>query len=142
MLSVNLDGTVTGVRCFAELCIAQGRKGGSVVVVSFIAALVGLPSVSSNDASSKAALLGFVGTAMHDLGAHDLRQKVVAPDRLDIEMVRESGDGIIATIAAQTELRRFGAPDELGEAVEFLLAPRTLFITGTCLNVTSGWSEA
>jgi len=140
--AVNVDGTVTGVRRFVQRRRERGVRGGSVVVISSIGAVVGLPFVSGHYCASKAALLGFVRTSAHDLGREGMRLNAVAPGRIDTDMVRESGAEINRTIAAQTALGRLGTPEELGEAVEFLLSDRASFITGTCLNVTGGWCEA
>lgn len=140
--AVNVHGCVTGVRQFAARRLERELQGGSVVVISSLAALVGFPFVSSYYSASKAALLGFVRAAAHDLGAHGMRLNAVAPGRIETDMVRESPQGVNESIALQTALGRMGTPEELGEAVEFLLSQRASFITGTCLNVTGGWSEA
>ncbi|CAB4956396.1 unannotated protein [freshwater metagenome] len=41
-------------------------------------------------------------------------------------------------LARQIPLRRFGQPDDVASAVEFLLSDRASFITGEALNVTGG----
>jgi len=139
--AVNVDGAVIGTRRFAARCAERGMPG-SVVLMSSIAARVGLPFVPSYYSASKAAILGFVRMGAHDLGARGIRLNAVAPGRIETDMVREAGAALNRRIAEETALGRLGHPEEVGEAVEFLLSDRASFITGTCLNVTGGWMES
>ena len=41
-------------------------------------------------------------------------------------------------IEAMTPLRRIGAPDEIAEAVAWLISPAAKFVTGTVLTVSGG----
>ena len=138
--AVNVDGAIEGCRRVARRLRARGAPG-ALLVVSSIAGQVGIPFVSSYYAASKAALLGFVRAAAYDLGPDGIRLNAIAPGRIATDMVAESGRAVNDAIAAETALQRLGAPEELGEAAEFLISDRASFVTGTCLNVTGGWVE-
>lgn len=139
--AVNVEGAVHGARMVARRLIAHGEPG-AVVVLASIVALTAPKFVSAYYASSKAALLGFVRQAAHDLGPHGIRINAVDPGRIESDMAQLAGPGVNEAIARETSLGRLGRPEEIGEAAEFLISDRASFVTGTRLNVTGGWLEA
>ena len=139
--AVNVEGAIHGARLLSRRLIAR-KAPGAIVMMSSIVGVSTVPMVSSYYTASKAALLGFVRAAAHDLGPHGIRLNAVNPGRIDSDLVRLSGAAANEAIAAQTALGRLGHAEEVGEAVEFLLSDRASFITGTRLNVTGGWVES
>ena len=59
---------------------------------------------------------------------------------IDTDMTREQlGQAPFRErIEAMTPLRRVGAPDEIAEAVAWLISPASKFVTGTVLTVSGG----
>lgn len=137
-LDTNVLGTTNGFVAFARHLRAGGRPG-SMVAVSSVAANVGLPFVSSYYAASKAALLGLVRTAAHELGAMGIRVNAVAPGRIDTDMTRAGGAALNENIVPQIALRRLGQPKEVAEVIEFLCSERASYVTGATIDITGGW---
>ena len=50
--------------------------------------------------------------------------------------------GVMAMIAAEVPLARFGTPEEIGAVVAFLASDRAAFITGACVVVDGGQTRA
>jgi 3-oxoacyl-[acyl-carrier protein] reductase len=55
--------------------------------------------------------------------------------------LREKGDQVRSYIQSEVASKRFGAPEEVAEAVAFLCSAKASFITGACLVVDGGQSR-
>lgn len=114
--------------------------GGSVVLISSTAGLVGRAGISIYSAS-KAALFGFARSAAMELAAQGLRINCLAPGHVDTEM----GQRVQETLSAEQfeAIRRehplgIGAARDVAWAAAFLLAETGRWITGTTLTVDGG----
>jgi 3-oxoacyl-[acyl-carrier protein] reductase len=118
-------------------------KSGSVVVV---ASITGVESTGAPVAYSaaKAALISLAKDLSRALGGEGIRINSVAPGNVLFEGGRweqrlsEDPEHVTAHIDAEVPLARFGAPEEIADAVLFLLSDRASFITGACLVVDGG----
>jgi NAD(P)-dependent dehydrogenase (short-subunit alcohol dehydrogenase family) len=134
-LEVNLTASYLALRRLHEDLKATS---GSVVLVSSVHALVGLPGHPAY-AATKAALVGLGRQLAVDYGP-EVRVNTVLPgpvmspawDRVTEDDRRLS---VEATIA-----KRFGDPGEVAAAIGFLLSDDASFITATTLVVDGGWS--
>lgn len=112
----------------------------SVVFVSSIAGLIGRAGLSGYCAS-KGALQAFSRAAAIELAREHIRVNCVAPGLLDHRMGSLAGD--ILTDAQHRKLIEFhplglGKPEDVANAIVFLLADTGRWITGTTLVVDGG----
>ena len=138
-LAVNLTAALLGFQaCLPELQSSQAIGGGSVVLVSSVHAIAGLP----HHAAYAAAKGGLCALARQLAAEHgpQVRVNSVLPgpvmtpawDRVDAAARGRSADA--------TALKRFGQPAEIASAIAFLASSDASFITGASLVVDGGWS--
>jgi NAD(P)-dependent dehydrogenase (short-subunit alcohol dehydrogenase family) len=114
---------------------------GRVVVISSVAAEIGLPGQIAYGAS-KAGLVGMARTLAAEWGRRGVRCNVVMPGMIATPKVLAMPEPLKAGLTAAIPLARFGATEELAGVVAFLLSPAAAYITGAVLRVDGGFGLA
>ena len=140
MIDVNLTGALLIAREAARrLSRARKGPGGSIVIVSSAAARLGSASEYVDYAASKGALDTLTLGLSRELGGEGVRVNAVRPGLIDTEIHIDSGQpDRAAVLGANVPLGRAGTPDEVGEAIVWLLSPKASYVTGAVLDVTGG----
>ena len=137
VLDIHLGGSVLMSKaCFPLL----KRSKGSIVNLASVGSTFGLPGRSAY-ATAKSGMLGLTRTLAVEWGRHGIRVNAVAPGYVNTEMVRsglQSGALNEATLLGRTPLGRLAEPEDIANAVAFLLSDDAAFIDGTTLNVDGG----
>jgi NAD(P)-dependent dehydrogenase (short-subunit alcohol dehydrogenase family) len=139
---VNLESTFRLLR--AALPVLAGGGGGSVVVVgSALARSLDRDFLTAAYATSKAAVETLVRLAAFEGATSGVRVNVVAPALVDTPMAARAL-GAAHITARLPELLPLGGraatPDEVAEAVTWLLSPASAQITGAVIPVDGGWT--
>ncbi len=118
------------------------RGGGSILFISSMAALFGIPSVAAYS-SAKHALTGLVHSLSVEWGARGIRVNAIAPGWIATDMSRKAFEGDPARkekILARTPLGKLGEPADIGHAAVYLSSDAAKFVTGVILPVDGGAS--
>ena len=139
VMAVNVKG-IWNV-CRAAVPAMRRAGGGSIVNISSLAAVYGLPN-ALHYTTSKAAVIGLTRGLARELGRYWIRVNAVAPSAVKTHATREFfGDQYehaLDTIAGMQALRRNLDPADVAGTVIHLLSDASRFVTGQTLMVDGG----
>lgn len=117
----------------------HGGTGGAIVNVGSIAARYGgMPGMIAYS-SSKGAVDSFTVALAREVGHEGIRVNCVRPGTTRTDILDPiGGEELVTRIAANTPLGRVGDPQEIAEAVLWLLSPAASFTHGAILDVSGG----
>lgn len=145
-IEVNLGGPLNNLRPALPHFIAQG--GGSIVLVSSLAGLIGVPA-SLAYTTTKTAVIGMARAIATEFGPANVRCNAVCPgwSRSDMSdgtfagiaaMTGLSREEVIARLERQVPLRRVSEPAEVAAAIAFLASEDASYVSGSVLVVDGG----
>ncbi|MGM1063742.1 SDR family oxidoreductase [Saccharothrix sp. Mg75] len=134
-----VDVNVVGALLCARRAARDLTRGGSIVSLSSAAATLGSPGEYVHYAASKAAVDAMTIGLAKELGPRGIRVNAVAAGtvRTDIHRLSDMPDRP-DRVAPAIPLRRPGEPEEIAEAVAWLLSDAASFTTGAVLRVAGG----
>ncbi|WP_394618453.1 glucose 1-dehydrogenase [Lentzea sp. JNUCC 0626] len=137
VIGINQVGTFLGMRSVVESMKSAG--GGSIVNVSSVEGLGGMPYLTAYTAS-KFAIRGMTKVAAMELGQFGIRVNSVHPGAIDTPMVSEAlGRPIdVSPIGKKLALRRIGQPEDVANVVLFLASDDSAYCTGGEFVVDGG----
>lgn len=109
----------------------------SVVMVSSIGALDGLPGQASY-AAAKAGILGLVRTLAAEWAGARIRVNAIVPGLVGTPKVLAMTDDIRGRVLANVAMGRLVSVEEVVASVAFLLSPAAAAITGQSIRVDAG----
>jgi NAD(P)-dependent dehydrogenase (short-subunit alcohol dehydrogenase family) len=136
LFSINVVGAML---CAGEavrrISSRHGAAGAAIVMLSSVAArLGGLPGFAPC-AATKGAIESFTRGLADEVGREEIRVNAVAPGIIETAMMPPDAREIAERVAP---VGRVGQPDEIAEAVAWLLSPASSYVTGTTLTVSGG----
>ena len=118
------------------------QKGSSVVFVSSIDGPKVVHAGNSVYSASKSALVGMARNMAIDLVGKKIRVNCVLPGTTDTPMIRTVNvtEELLLETAKSLPMKRFAQPEEIANAIVFLLSNASSYMTGTELTVDGGSS--
>jgi len=139
MLAVNLTGVFLCMKYELAQMLAQG--GGSIVNTASIAGLIGLPS-ASNYVASKHGVVGITKTAAMEYANDNIRVNCVNPGYIKTPMTDPTMAERHDQLMTKVPMSRLGRPEEIAEAVVWMLSDRASFMTGASQIIDGGYYAA
>jgi NAD(P)-dependent dehydrogenase (short-subunit alcohol dehydrogenase family) len=134
-----LNGAFYCSRAVGRHMIA-GKRGGSIVSILANYVWTGSPG-TIHSAAAKAGLMSMTQTLAVEWAPHGIRVNAVAPGPIESEGAARqlwNTPEAVERITGMVPLGRWGTPGEVADAVVFLVAPQTGFITGEIMTVDGG----
>ncbi len=134
VLDVNLFGALICAReAVRRMSTTHGGKGGSIVLLSSIAAVTGGATEYVFYAAAKGGVDALTNGLAREVAKEGIRVNAIRPGPTDTE-IHEPGR--LARITPLLPMGRPGEPNEIAEAVLFLLSDAASYISGAVLNVS------
>jgi NAD(P)-dependent dehydrogenase (short-subunit alcohol dehydrogenase family) len=134
VLDVNLFGAIVCAReAVRRMSTAHGGKGGSIVLLSSIAALTGGATEYVFYAAAKGGVDALTNGLAREVAKEGIRVNAIRPGPTRTE-IHEPGR--LERITPMLPMGRPGEPEEIAEAVLFLLSDAASYVTGAVLNVS------
>src|SRR5688572_4730992 len=118
VLRTNLTGVFNCLRRALPIL----RQGGRIVNIASVAAYLGVFG-QANYASAKAGVIALTKVAARELARQSITVNAVAPGVIDTDMTRALTPEALQHLMNQIPLARFGAIDDVVNAVTFLASP-------------------
>jgi 3-oxoacyl-[acyl-carrier protein] reductase len=136
VIEVNLKGTFNCCKAVVETMKQQGY--GKIINVSSIAGKMGDITSAPGYGSSKAGIDALTKTLARQLAPFGINVNAVSPHAIETEMSAQWSEERRKEIIASIPLGRLGKPEDVAEAVLFLVSDEASFITGEILDVNGG----
>lgn len=136
--AVNADAVFVGTK--AAMKVMAGQGSGSIVNISSTTAIRAMENYAAYSAS-KAALIQFTACAAMEGARQGIRVNAIVPGQVNtaasLDFAAKAPE-MAAKTADAIPMGRGGRPEELAEAIVFLLSDAASFITGVALPVDGG----
>jgi NAD(P)-dependent dehydrogenase (short-subunit alcohol dehydrogenase family) len=138
IMNTNVRGVWLSMKYEIQEMMKNG--GGAIVNMSSGAGLVGFPQMPVYIAS-KHAVLGLTKSAALEYAKSGIRINAIAPGGVETEMLMQTiGDDhqFLETFKSMHPIGRIGTPEEIANAVVWLLSDKASFVLGHTLLVDGG----
>lgn len=131
VITVDLTGTFLAVQ--AVYSVFKKQRGGKIVCIGSIAGKVGGVISGPHYVAAKGGIHAFVKWVAKDGAAYGVYANAIAPGPVHTAMTENE-----PYTEDMSPLKRLGEPEDIAQAVLFLLSPASNWITGTVLDVNGG----
>jgi len=136
VLAVNLKGVFLCSQ--AVIGPMKRQRSGCVVNMASSAGKTGGVLAGAHYSASKAGIICFTKSLAREVASYGITVNAVAPGRIDTPMIRSASDQENENVRRVTPSGRLGKPEDVANAVVFLVSNEASFITGEILDVNGG----
>lgn len=140
VLATNVTGSFLCCReAVKRMALRHGGQGGAIVNVSSAAARLGSPGEYVDYAASKGALDTLTIGLSREVAAQGIRVNGVRPGFIYTEMHASGGEPKrVDRVKSQLPMQRGGQPEEVAQAIAWLLSEAASYVTGSIIDAAGG----
>ncbi len=134
-----LETNLSGLFRLTKACIKSmfRARWGRIVNVSSVVASMGNAG-QTNYATTKAGILGFTRSLACEIASRNITVNAVSPGFIDTDMTKGLPEMVAQEMLKRVPMKKLGQPDDIANAVAFLVSPGAAYITGENIHVNGG----
>lgn len=140
MFTVNVTSAFLCCReAVKRMSTRLGGEGGAIVNVSSVAARTGSPGEYIDYAASKGAIDSLTRGLAVEVAEEGIRVNGVRPGFIYTDMHADGGEpDRVDRVKANVPMKRGGQPEEVAQAIAWLLSDEASYVTGTFIDASGG----
>jgi len=135
VLNVNLKGTFHCTKAVVRHMAKQ--RSGKIVNIASVVGEMGNAG-QANYSASKAGVIGLTKTIAREFAQRGMNINAIAPGYIETPMTEALPEKAKEELKRLIPMERLGKPEDVAEAVLFLVSEESNYITGQVLNVNGG----
>jgi len=114
------------------------KRQGNIIVISSIWGQTGAACEVAYS-TVKGGQLAFIKALSKEVALNGIRANAIAPGAIYTEMLSQFNDEELEMLKADIPVGKLGTPENISDAVAFLLSDKAVYITGQTLSINGGW---
>jgi 3-oxoacyl-[acyl-carrier protein] reductase len=135
VLQINLTGAFQTTQ--QVLPGMMRERWGRIINVASVVGQMGNAG-QANYVASKAGIIGLTKSLAQELASRSITVNAVAPGFIETDMTAKLSQEVRDRMMAAVPLKRFGQPEDVANAVNFLASDDAAYITGHVININGG----
>jgi len=135
VMAVNLKGTFNFTK--ASIKVMLRKRSGRIVNIASITGMMGNAG-QANYSASKAGVIGFTKAVAREYADRGITVNAVAPGFIATAMTDAIPEKEKEELIKQIPMKKLGTPEDVANAVYFLVSDEARYITGHVIGVNGG----